>query len=211
VAGKHGPRDGCRASRPDEGNGRRLPITGPAGAQAAVGFGRDGHAVQRPVEDLFWYFAGRLQRRDGLSSPWDQKLPERLSGRRRTISLDAPAPAGRAPAARPRHADATPTPTPTPTPNTNAHTHPAPTPDPHAHAGPNPDADTTGFPAAGRHNDERGYVRDGAYANTDLSADPTLVRQEGADGQTREIYLTFDLSKINRRSTRAKLPAWSAA
>jgi hypothetical protein len=50
-----------------------------------------------------------------------------------------------------------------------------------------------------------GYVRDGAYANTDLSSDPTLVVRKGPAGQSRETFLTFDLSRITRPIHSAKL------
>ena len=39
-----------------------------------------------------------------------------------------------------------------------------------------------------------GYARDGAYAGTDLSSDPTLVVKTGPAGYTRQTFLTFDLS-----------------
>ena len=43
-----------------------------------------------------------------------------------------------------------------------------------------------------------GYARDGAYAGTDLSSDPTLVVKTGPAGYTRQTFLTFDLSKLAR-------------
>lgn len=50
-----------------------------------------------------------------------------------------------------------------------------------------------------------GYARDGAYANTDLSSDPSLVVKTGPAGLNRETYVTFDLSRVGTTIRSAKL------
>ena len=55
-----------------------------------------------------------------------------------------------------------------------------------------------------------GYARDGAYAGTAFSNDPTLVVKKGPAGFNRETYLTFDLSRV-RTIHSAKLRLYGRA
>jgi ELWxxDGT repeat protein len=82
-----------------------------------------------------------------------------------------------------------PTPTPTPTPAPMPTGTPAPTPSPTS--APTPASQPTVLAAS-----TAGYIRDGAYARSNFSPDPSLVVKKGPAGYTRETFLTFDLSHV---------------